>query len=211
MSLKPRTDFLTADEYLEREECSPVRHEYVDGKVYAMTGGTIRHNLIAGNVYSLLRQHTRGGSCRVFISDIKVRVDSINCFYYPDVMVACGAVDAKSVFTANPALIVEVLSPSTSKIDRREKLIAYKQINTLKEYIIVHQRKRNIEVHSRTTDGGWKVHSYTGGESLTLSFGSTEPLVVSVDEIYQDVDQEDQPNSDPRVCESDDSYLEEDW
>jgi Uma2 family endonuclease len=125
MSVPGNVAHMSVDEYLSSEEHASVRREYVDGRVFAMTGVTKRHNIIAGNIYSILRAHVRGSQCRAYISDVKVRVEAANSFYYPDVMVSCEPFDHKSVFTSTPRLIVEVLSRSTAAIDRREKVLAY--------------------------------------------------------------------------------------
>src|ERR1700678_3274194 len=113
--------YITAEEYLTEEAHAPLKHEYVDGRVFVMTGSTLRHNIIASNIQSILRTHVRGSRCRAYIADVKVKVESTNSFYYPDVMVSCDKYDDKSVFTCNPELVVEVLSRSTAAIDRREK------------------------------------------------------------------------------------------
>src|SRR5271156_6653396 len=130
----PKPVYLTVERYLEEEERAALRHEYVDGRIFAMTGATRRHNIIAGNIYSMLRSHVRGSRCRAYVSDVKVHVESTNSFYYPDVMVSCDAYDAKAVFTDHPLVIVEVLSRSTAAIDRREKVLAYRKIESLREY-----------------------------------------------------------------------------
>src|SRR6185503_7069483 len=111
---------LSIDEYFELEERSPIRHEYVDGEVYAMTGVTRRHSRIAGNVFAHAWAAARGGPCRVHVNDLKVRIGDI--IYYPDVMVACGAEPADARIEIAPCLLVEVLSPSTERVDRHEKL-----------------------------------------------------------------------------------------
>ena len=132
---------MTVEEYLSFEEKSQTKHEYVDGFVFAMTGASARHNIISGNVFSLLRAHVKGSQCRAFIMDMKARVEISNCFYYPDVIVSCGKLNDEAVVAPDPVLIVEVLSPSTASVDRREKLLAYQQVPSLREYMVVHQRR----------------------------------------------------------------------
>lgn len=134
--LVPRDRRLSVDEYLQREERAGVRHEYVAGFVYAMTGATVRHTRIIGNIYSWLRTAAASGPCLALFQDIKVRIADER-FYYPDVVVACSDIDEDSVFLREPCLIVEVTSPSTRATDRREKLIAYGDIVTLQTYLIV--------------------------------------------------------------------------
>jgi Uma2 family endonuclease len=113
---------LTPDEYLQLEAESTVKHEYVDGEVFAMAGASDVHVTIAGNLFALLRSHVRGTNCRVYIADMKARVEARNCFYYPDVMVTCDERDrATSTYKRFPKLIVEVLSDSTEAFDRGDK------------------------------------------------------------------------------------------
>jgi Uma2 family endonuclease len=113
---------ISIDEYLQGEERGEVRHEYIGGEVYAMVGTSDRHNMIAGNLFAALHPRLRGGPCRLFTSDMKVRlrVASDEAFYYPDLMVARDPADAATYFRTRPRLIVEVLSETTERIDRRE-------------------------------------------------------------------------------------------
>ncbi|MBA2617877.1 MAG: Uma2 family endonuclease, partial [Rubrobacter sp.] len=108
------------------EKTATVRHEYVAGEVYAMTGASRRHNRIAGNVYRRLADAAAGGPCRVYMETVKLRIEDV--FYYPDVMVACGPEPDDPYYEDDPCLVVEVVSPSTETTDRREKLAAYKRI-----------------------------------------------------------------------------------
>jgi len=175
---------LTADDYLEGELKSNIRHEYVDGEVYAMAEAGEAHNLIALNVASRLRGATRGGPCRVFISDMKVRVAAWNAFYYPDILAVCDASDTQSYFKERPCLIVEVLSSSTESIDRREKMLAYRTLESLREYVLLAQDKRQIEVYRRGEDGAWSLETLTEGDALQLEcVGAT----LNMDEVYEDV------------------------
>ena len=125
LAFKPR---LTAVDYLAGEQDSDIRHEYVDGEVYAMAVAVESHNLIAGNVFARLRNLVRGGPCRVFISDMKLQGAAWDAFYYPDVMVVCDPSDTQTHFKRSPSLVVEVLSPATESIDRREKMLAYRTL-----------------------------------------------------------------------------------
>ncbi len=110
---------VSVEDYLTAEEASQIKHEYVNGQIHAMVGGTLAHNQICMNIASFFRSNTKGSICRTFMSDVKVHIEQNNSFYYPDVLVACGAFDPNSYFVNEPVLIVEVLSPSTSDIDRR--------------------------------------------------------------------------------------------
>ena len=154
MSVSRKVQRLSVAEYLQGEKDNPVRHEYIDGEIYAMAGASDRHNRIAGNFYNRLDDHLGDGPCEPFISDMKVCV-SDTVFYYPDVVVACDGPGADAYYRRQPRLIIEVSSPSTEGIDRSEKLLAYKQVKSLKEYVIVSQDRVNIEVFRRGRGDRW--------------------------------------------------------
>lgn len=175
-----RRALLSEAEYLALEEQSQVRHEFVDGQVYAMAGGTQRHNCITLNVASGLLSALRGRPCRVFMSDVKLKVAHDSAYYYPDVMVACGAAeriagDEKSL--SDPVLVVEVLSPGTESTDRREKLAAYRRLPSLKEYVLVNQDSQQVEIYRRVGDVGWVYLGFEAGETVELkSVGLSVPI-----------------------------------
>ena len=175
---------LTVEEYLESEKFSPVRREYLAGHVYAMTGTSAAHNLIAGNIFARLRIHLRGGPCQAFISDMKLRIEAINTFYYPDVMVTCDPEDSGDYFKMRPCLIIEVASPSTVMIDRREKLLAYQKIASLREYVLISQDEIKIEVYRREQSGRWWEHTLEREGELQLE---SVGLKIDVNEVYEDV------------------------
>jgi Uma2 family endonuclease len=184
MSMPLKSEHITVEEYLKTEFESPTRREYVDGQVFAMTGATWSHNMISGNLFAALHAHLRGSGCSVAMSDMKVRIEAADCFYYPDVMVTCEPFVGSSVYNIAPAFIAEVLSPSTSQIDRREKLLAYKQIATLKEYMIVCQDRKRIELYQRDEGGHLVMSEYVGGDKLTLD-SLPEPFTFEVDLVYE--------------------------
>ena len=142
---------ISVAEYLEGEFSSRDRHEYLGGVVYAMAGASSNHNRIAGKLYASLLSRLRGKRCDVFISDVKLRLEisSEDVFYYPDVMVACDARDTDPYFKRFPTVLIEVLSPDTEQIDRREKFLSYIQIETLQEYVLVAQDKMEVTVFRR--------------------------------------------------------------
>ncbi len=175
---------LSADTYLEGELKSDIRHEFVNGEVYAMAGAGEAHNLIALNVASRLRGAARGGPCRVFISDMKVRVAAWNAFYYPDIVLTSDPSDTQPYFKEHPCLIVEVLSPSTEGIDRREKMLAYRTLPSLREYVLISQDRRLIEVYRREEDGAWSIASLGEGDLLRLECVNAS---MTLDEVYEDV------------------------
>lgn len=158
---------LSVEEYLELEEAAKLRHEYVGGMVYAFAGGTSRHNAIAGNIFALLWNVSRGGPCRVYSSDMRLRVPD-DVFYYPDVMVVCGPDEAgdEALYQYAPCLVAEVTSPSTEAIDRREKLLAYRKLSSLKAYLIVDQEKMRVERHWRDEAGQWWQAEAVGPEGI---------------------------------------------
>ncbi len=166
MNLPAQVAPLSVAEYLEGEQCSDVRHEYVAGQVFAMAGAGEKHNRIAGNLFFHLRAATRGTPCGTFISDMKVRVDAHDAFYYPDVLLDCDPDDSEPLYKRSPCLIAEVLSPWTEVIDRREKLLAYRALESLRYYLLVSQEWRLVEVYRRDPAGGWHYDAYEDGELL---------------------------------------------
>lgn len=145
---------LDIEEYLELEKEATERHEFVGGVVHAMTRPTLRHNRIAGNIYAALLAAARGGPCRVYIENAKVRIGD-DASYYPDIMVVCGSESDDPYFEIGPCLLVEVASPSTERIDRHEKLAFYKSIPALQTYLIVEQDRRVVERFFRDEEGEW--------------------------------------------------------
>ena len=158
---------LSVEEYLALEEAATTRHEYVGGIIHAHAGGTTRHNTISVNISALLWNAARGGTCRVYGSDMKLRVPD-DAFYYPDVMVVCEPHDAgdEALYQSAPCLLVEVTSPSTEAIDRREKLISYRKIPSLKAYLIVDQESLRVERHWRDDKGQWWHAEAVGTEGV---------------------------------------------
>ena len=175
--------FLTVEEYLELEEGSTVRHEYVEGALFALAGSSLRHNRIAGNIYRALAAAADGTTCEVYISDVRCRVGSV--FYYPDVMVACGDPDTdRQAYRTDPCLLVEVTSPSTASSDRREKLLVYRQIPTVRAYLIVDQDTRRVERHYRDADGVWQRADHLNDGVVPVACPEAE---LTLDGIYRDI------------------------
>lgn len=178
----------TYAEYLAHEAASNVKHEFFDGEIYAMAGGSLAHAALAMRIGAALVAAARGGSCVVFSSDLKVRALATGLTVYPDVTVICGPpeTDPLSEHVAlNPTLVVEVTSPSTEDWDRGEKLGSYRTIASLRECVLVSHRERCLEIHRREPGDGWTVTMAKAGESLTLL---SLPCVLSVDDIYGDGD-----------------------
>ena len=154
MNLAMKRNQIDVADYLAGEEAATQRHEYVAGEVYAMGGASVRHNTIAGNVFTALHRHLRGGPCRVFMSDVKLRVrlGRDENYYYPDIMAACRAEDRASHYREHPSLLVEVLSSSTQRIDKYEKFFVYNQIESLQSYILLAQDFAEATVYRRDLD-----------------------------------------------------------
>ena len=176
--------YINLIEYLQAEDYSQIRHEYLNGQVFGMTGGSRQHNLITGNIHNRLKNHLRGSGCQVFASDMKVRIETDNVFYYPDVVVTCNSQDTEKFFLTKPCLIVEVLSPSTENIDRREKLLTYKKIETLQEYVLVSQDNIEVELCRKDKDDNWVKYILSKNDSVTLD---SVKLELTMAEIYEDV------------------------
>jgi Uma2 family endonuclease len=142
---------ITVEDYLAGEQASNVRREFIGGAVYAMAGASEEHNTISLSIASALRAHLRGKPCRVFIADLKVRLQiaRTDIFYYPDVMVTCDPHDQDRYFKRHPKVLIEVLSESTDHIDRREKFLSYTQIESLEEYVLVAQDQMEVTVFRR--------------------------------------------------------------
>jgi Uma2 family endonuclease len=176
--------FMSAEEYLRAEQKTKIRHEYVDGYIYAMTGTTVPHNVICTNIVGFLNRELRSSGCRAYQESIKVRVDSLNSFYYPDILVSCEPFDSKSVFLDKPILIMEVLSPSTAHIDRREKRLAYQMIPSLVEYAVVHQNRQLVELFRREAEKFELTH-FTEGKLILQSL-PVGHLELPLSAIYED-------------------------
>jgi len=177
---------LSVSEYLEAELKSEIRHEYVGGEIFAMAGASEEHNFIAGNLYSMIRQKLKGNSCKVFMSDMKVRVKvkETDIFYYPDIMVTCDPLDRDRYSKASPSLIIEVLSKNTRMIDKREKLLSYQNIPSLQEYILVSQDEIKVEVYRPNEKGSWIKENLIKGDELQLK---SVDLSLTMNDIYEDV------------------------
>ena len=162
MIASPQSFDLAPEAYLQMEENSSIKHEYIDGQAYAMAGASDAHVTIALNLATELRNHLRGSGCRVYISDMKARLESLNRFYYPDVMVTCDQRDREtSQYKRFPCLIVEVLSDSTEAFDRGDKFADYQSLETLQEYVLINTKRQRVECFRRAENGLWELQSYT--------------------------------------------------
>ncbi|MCF4970775.1 Uma2 family endonuclease [Nostoc sp. CMAA1605] len=158
---------VTPEEYLQLEEQSQEKHEYINGYIYAMAGASDPHVTIALNLAVLLRNHVRGSGCRVYMSDMKARIESLNRFYYPDVMVTCDQRDQETPnYKKFPCLIVEVLSDSTEAFDRGDKFADYQALESLQEYVLINTKRQRVECFRRNEQGLWILQSYTSAQEL---------------------------------------------
>ncbi len=175
---------MTVAEYCAAESQAEVRHEFVNGEIFSMAGASKRHNRLALRIAGEIERHLRGGPCQAFMSDMKVHIvpGTEELFYYPDIVVTCDPRDRQNTHHLHhPKLIIEVLSPATDRIDRREKLFAYLQIDTLEEYILIEQDFPEARTHHRAN--GWKPQVST--ETLHLaSIGLHLPLA----DIFRDLE-----------------------
>lgn len=176
---------MTEDDYLAFEMKAADRHEFVGGEIHAMTGTSVRHNRIAFNLARRLDAAVAGTPCMVLMSDVKLRLNAGNIYYYPDVMLACDPTDNDPYAKARPCLIVEVASPATASIDRREKWAAYQTIQTLREYLIVDQDEVRIELRRRENLREWSIAQFEPGDVLELA--CLNGLKLPVDDIYRDL------------------------
>jgi Uma2 family endonuclease len=174
---------LSVEEYLACEREGDVRHEYVNGYVYALAGGSSRHNRITGNIHVHFWQLAQGKPCRVYQEGMKLRTGE-SVFYYPDVMVVCGKPEPDPFFETEPCILVEVLSPSTKATDLREKLVAYKSLPSVQTYLIVEAERLAVRHISKGEGGRWQQEDLTGDGDIPLPCLDG---VLSLPQIYQGV------------------------
>ncbi len=174
---------MTAAEYLAWEREQPEKHEFHLGEVFAMAGGSPRHNVLASACAAELRTAHRGGPCGVLSSDQQISTTSRKRYVYADAVVVCGPFEhetgASDVLT-NPSVVVEVLSSSTEAYDRGEKWRAYQRLGSLRDYLLVSQREARVE-HYQRTEGGWRYAALGEGERIELAGGAS----FAVDDLYR--------------------------
>jgi Uma2 family endonuclease len=184
MNAIPEPGF-SGEDFLAWEALQPVKHEFLAGEVYAMAGARDAHVTIAGNVFMLLRAHTRGTACRTYIADMKLRVEEVDAYFYPDVFVTCDPRDlATDTWKSHARLVVEVLSDSTAGFDRGRKFQSYRLLGSLQEYVLIDAEARTVDVFRRAEGGCWVLHPFEGED--TAEFQSLEcraPLAL----IFEDV------------------------
>jgi Uma2 family endonuclease len=196
MSALPATQALiSVSDYLEGEEISKIKHEYIAGEVWAMAGASDAHVTITLNIASLLRIKLRGKLCRPYMSDMKVSVQQDDAFYYPDVFVSCTESDRQiDYYKEQPIVIIEVLSKSTEAYDRGDKFASYRKLASLQEYVLINTQKQQVEVFRKNEIGQWVLFDYVGDDEI--SFTGVD-FSCSLNDIYEDVELAPQLISDP--------------
>lgn len=179
---------MTEEEYLEFERASEERHEYIDGEIFAMSGGSYEHATVSANVIHALRSALlRGRRCAVQTADMRLYIRPSRRYVYADAVVVCGPPELrgnKRDILLNPRVIVEVLSPSTEDYDRGDKFTHYKTIPSLAHYVLVAQDKKLVEVFTRQQDGSWTCVKYEAGQKIALPAIECE---IEVDQVYATV------------------------
>jgi Uma2 family endonuclease len=175
----------TPEEYFAWEGQQQVRHEYIDGEVYAMTGGTVNHSQIASNFNRLLGNHLRGSGCKVLNSDARVNIVASTHYVYPDVSVTCDERDKTTTqYITYPCLIVEVLSSSTEAYDRGNKFKLYRRNPSLQEYILVDAETMAIELFRKIDGDNWRIIDYEPGDVVELI---SIKLTFPIEQVYEDI------------------------
>jgi Uma2 family endonuclease len=186
VAVKDNIPKLTPEEYFAWEEQQLERHEYIDGKVYAMSGGTINHSDIAMNFGTMLKNHLRGSGCKTLNSDARIKIFESNKYVYPDLSVTCDDRDKSTPqYITHPCLIIEVLSPSTEAYDRGNKFKLYRKNPSLTDYVLVESERMAIDLYRKDESGNWYILNYEAGESLELkSIG----LIFPIERVYEDIE-----------------------
>lgn len=177
----------TPEEYFALEKTSEVRHEYVEGEVFAMAGASIAHNLIKSNLVAALRPNARQRGCRVFDENVRLVVQEKSLYVYPDVLLTCDPTDRRESYQVrHPVLIAEILSPSTAEYDRTEKFANYQKINSLRHYLLVSQAAWVVEWFRRDEAGQW-IYTLLSTPERVLEIPDLG-LVLPLRELYEDTD-----------------------
>ncbi|MBZ4193355.1 MAG: Uma2 family endonuclease [Candidatus Contendobacter sp.] len=184
MAAQLKSHWLSVTDYLAFEESSEVKHEYINGEIYAMAGASVRHNRITLNLAERLIGHLRGTPCEVFVVEVKLHLQQLrqDIFYYPDVMVCCDPKDREPYYRTRPCLIVEVLSGGTARVDQREKLFAYTRLDSLQGYLLLDQDRMIAMLHRREGNE-WRLTEFRDpAAELTLPCAN---LTVRLAELYE--------------------------
>ena len=176
---------ISPQQYLERERVTEYKSEYLGGRIFAMVGASERHNRVAGNIFFHLRQATRSRSCRVFMSDMKLQIAHYRIYYYPDVMLVCDDHDDHPIYKTAPCFIAEMLSSSTETTDQREKWSRYRNIPSLRYYLMADSRRPRAKLLTRTEGDQWTEQVLDRGDVVEITCGDAQ-LTLSLDDLYED-------------------------
>jgi len=180
-------NYLTPQAYLELEQESQIKHEYINGQVYAMAGSSKAHNTISLNLALRLREGLRDSPCQTFMADVKVSLANQNKFFYPDLVVTCDENDNQDSYIVQfPHVIIEILSQSTEAFDRGEKFQYYRTLSSLQEYILVNSQRYVVDCFRRRDNNLWMLQSYEGLEAVARI--ETLGIEVSLSDIYATLD-----------------------
>ena len=200
IAVKKQDRYFTPEEYFAWEEQQLEKHELIDGRVYAMSGGTKNHSVIAINALLLIRSHLRGSQCQVFNSDLKINILHTANYTYPDLSVTCDDRDREHpLYITYPCLIVEVLSPSTEAYDRGKKFNWYRRNPNLIDYVLVSSDEMAVDIYHKKDTGEWVILSYREGDAVELkSIGLSLPI----EQFYEEVVFESSPLKEENSLES---------
>lgn len=185
IALQEYSSRFTPEEYFAWEEQQELKHEYIDGEVYAMSGGTLNHSRITTNFSRLLGNHLDDGRCTVFNSDARVKIHESSKYVYPDTSVTCDERDRNNTqFINHPCLIIEVLSPSTELYDRVKKFKLYRRSPSLRDYVLVNANEIEIDLHHKNDMGRWEELNYVAGDIVEIE---SINLTFQIEQIYKNI------------------------
>ena len=178
---------ISIKEYLEMENASPEKHEYYQGEVFAMSGAKIPHVIITDNILTALKQKLKAKLCQPFGSDLRIHVEANTLFTYPDISIVCGDVitlNNDNYNVLNPAVLIEVLSKGTKNYDRGNKFKLYREISTLKEYVLVDSESVSVEIFRLNDNRHWELEEYSANESERFEIKAIQ-TELSFAEVYE--------------------------
>jgi Uma2 family endonuclease len=180
-------NYVSPEDYLAAEKIAKDKHEYIRGQIYIMAGANKAHAIIIINLATLLKNHLRASGCIAYTTDMKVRLEIANSYFYPDLVVTCDSRDNQSFsedFIGYPRLIVEVLSPTTAAFDRGDKFADYRSIETLEEYVLISQERISVDCFRRNDEGFWVLYPYNKGEDIYLA---SIDFRCAIESLYEDI------------------------
>jgi Uma2 family endonuclease len=184
----PEIEFITQEQYLEAERAALDKHEYYGGEIFAMNAVSLTHNIISSNTVGSLSSKLKGKSCSVFGSDLRIHIPNNSLYTYPDISIICGKPETTDDIMAtiiNPSVIIEILSKSTRDYDKGQKFTLYRDIESLKEYILIDSQTIRVEKYTRNNDNSWLLRDYQSIEDVFMIETINEQMMLS--EIYLDV------------------------